>query len=195
LRITDRAPAGEVPSPAASGPVSGAVAAELLGFVGELVSWEDEEARRAEELARTPGNDPRGAIHTIIGIPLVFIQLFFVVLQRGTRGALLEEHVERLLDVVRVKLFVEVDDVVVFLFGDLGLDDGVVGDDGYRHLGNEVDVVVEEIDVVVIVADDEVVLGEVLDVEVVLLEVQVFCVFEFVIAQRGLSERLKGRGI
>jgi hypothetical protein len=48
----------------------------------------------------SPGDGERSvwAIHTIIGIPFVLIQIFFVVFQGGT-GALLE-HVERLLDVV-----------------------------------------------------------------------------------------------
>jgi hypothetical protein len=195
LRISERAPAPPLPGGTASESGSGAVAAELFCFVGELVAWEDEEARLAEELTGAPGNDPRGAIHTIIGIPFVLIEVFFVVFQGGTRGALLEEHVEWLLDVVRVQLLVEVDDVVVFFLGRLR-DHRVVGDDGHRDLGHDVDVVVEDVDVVVIVTRDEIVVfHEVVDVEVVVLDLYVFCVFEFVIAQRGLSERLKGRGI
>jgi hypothetical protein len=154
---------------AASEPLSGAVAAELFRFVGELVSREDEEAGFAEELTGAPGNDPRGAIHTIIGIPFVLIEVFFVVFQGGTRSALLEEHVERLLDVVRVQLFVEVDDVVVLFLDHLG-DHRVVGDDGHRDFRNDVDVVVEDVDVVVVTRDEIVVLHEVVDVEVVVLD-------------------------
>ena len=53
-----------------------------------------------------------GPVPPVVGVGLVVLELFFVVLERGAGGALLEQHVERLLDVVGVQLLVEVEDVV-----------------------------------------------------------------------------------
>src|SRR5713101_4756466 len=78
----------------------GAVVAELSFFVREASQREEEEARLTEELVGSAGDDTRRAINPIIGIRVLFFEVFFVVVERGDRSALLEEHVERLFDVV-----------------------------------------------------------------------------------------------
>ena len=114
---------------------SHAVSAEHLGLVGELVAREHEEAARAEELTRAAGNDLGPPFAPIVG--LGFLVLF--VLEAGGRGALAQDDVERLFDVVGVQLLVEIDDVVVLVVGllddrgrDRYLDDrgGIVGNRG-----------------------------------------------------------------
>ena len=110
------------PSERRSRPSSGAVVAELPFLVGEPSEREDEEAGLAEEFVGASGDNTRGGpIPPFIDIDLFVLELFFVVLECGTGRALLEEHVERLLDVVGVQLLVEVDDVVLLVVGGLGV--------------------------------------------------------------------------
>ena len=69
---------------------------------------------------RDAGRCACSAIPSFIDIDLVVLELFFVVLERGAGRALLQQDVERLLDVVGVQLLVEVDDVVFLVLGGLG---------------------------------------------------------------------------
>jgi hypothetical protein len=175
---------------------SGAVVAELTFLVRESPEREEQEARLAEELVGSAGNDARRAINPIIGIRVLFFEVFFVVVERGYRGAFLEEHVERLFDVVGVQFLLEVDDAVVFFVLD-GLGGGVVGDHRDRNLGIELDVVVEQVDVVSVLdvgVDHEVVVERVVVFHELVLELGIGAVFEIFVAHRG-SERVEGRGI
>ena len=71
-----------------------------------------EEAALAEELVLAARHDLGAALAAFVGLVVVF-----VVLETGGRRALAQHHVERFLDVVGVQLFVEVDHIVVVLFG------------------------------------------------------------------------------
>jgi hypothetical protein len=146
---------------------SGAVVAELTFLVRESPEREEQEARLAEELVGSAGNDARRAINPIIGIRVLFFEVFFVVVERGYRGAFLEEHVERLFDVVGVQFLLELD------------------------------VVVEQVDVVGVLdvgVDHEVVVERVVVFHELVLELGIGAVFEIFVAHRG-SERVEGRGI
>jgi len=172
----------------------GAVVAELSFFVREASQREEEEARLTEELVGSAGDDTRRAINPIIGIRVLFFEVFFVVVERGDRSALLEEHVERLFDVVGMQFLLEVDDALVLLV--LGLGGGVVGDHRDRDLGAELEVVVEEVDVVGLDVgfDHEVVVERVVVFHEIVFELEIGAVVEIFVAHRG-SERVEGRGI
>src|SRR5689334_16815558 len=139
---------------------SGAVVAILTIFVGETPEWKNEEAGLAQELVGTAGHDARGTVAPVVDVDLLVLQLLLVVLERRARGALLEQDVEGLLDVVGVEFLVEVEDVVVFVLGGLG--GGVVGDDGDGNLLIDFEVVVllPVVDQVEVVVSFEVVFFE-----------------------------------
>src|SRR3954454_13929046 len=142
---------------------SGAVVAALPGGVGEAAERQQQEARLAEELVGASRHDTRRAVDPVVTVAFLLLELLFVVLEGGAGGALLEQRVERRLDVVGVELLVEVDDAL-FVVLLVGGGRGVVGHHRHRdlHLRDRVDeVVVEEIDVVSVV-DERVLFVEVL---------------------------------
>ena len=64
---------------------------------------------------RAPGNEAAGPSPRFVDVGLLLLGLFLVVLERRARGPLLEQDVERLLDVVGVQLLVEIDDIFLFV--------------------------------------------------------------------------------
>src|SRR4029453_2281184 len=87
---------------------SRAVAAQHALGVGELAPRQHEEAGRTQELARASGGDAGLPVAPLVDVGLLLFLVLFFVLERGTRRALLQQDVERLLDVVGVELLVEV---------------------------------------------------------------------------------------
>jgi uncharacterized membrane protein YjfL (UPF0719 family) len=81
------------------------------------VPREHEKATPTKELVLASGNDLGAALARLVGFVVVVLAL-----EAGRDGSLAQHHVESLLDVVGVELFVEVDDIVVFLFLDYRLD-------------------------------------------------------------------------
>src|SRR3954466_15535359 len=114
---------------------SGAVVAVLTRGIGEASEGQQEEARLAQELVGASRHDTRRSVGPVVTVAFLFLELLLVVLERRARRPLLEERVERRLDVVGVQLLVEVDDalLVVLLLGG-AFDDGI-GDHGHRYLG------------------------------------------------------------
>src|SRR5689334_6147280 len=92
---------------------SRAVAAELPVGVGEHVAREDEEAAGADEFAGAAGDDLGPGFAALVG----FVLFVVFVLEAGLGGAFPEDDVEGFFDVVGVELLVEVDDLLVVLFG------------------------------------------------------------------------------
>src|SRR5262245_59032547 len=172
---------------------SRAIAAQHALGVGELAPGQNEEARGAEELARASGSDAGLTVAPFVDVGLLLFLVLLLVLEGGARRPLLQEDVERLLDVVGVELLVEVDDVL-FLVARLGGRFRGLGDD---HLGGlafgvvlgvVLGLVVVERDVVVEVFVLQVFVLELVLVEGLLVELG-FRLVEVVVAHRCSAPR------
>ena len=85
---------------------------------------------RQRNSSRLAGDDPRRDVALLVGLEVLVLEVVGFLFEPIGLRALVEQHVERLLDVVGVQLLFEVDDVVVFLFGGfLDRCDGA----GYRY--------------------------------------------------------------
>ena len=83
----------------------------LSGFTRKHDRQRNSSARR--------GTTRADAVTRLVGLEILVLELVRLLLEAIGGGALVQEHVERLLDVVGVQLLLEVDDVVVLVLGAL----------------------------------------------------------------------------